>query len=327
MQVLGHTERGRPGRPLRLLALALVGTAVVMHATTRVEERPRVPEHVTRARTCEERPGLRGLASCKPRPVEPRLPVRQALLPVKRPTVTSLRADLRAVRTHGAARSFHDLRALTERSHDPRVRIAAMTTLASTFGPDAREVLSGLVRDEREPDRIRANAARALGHTGPGSRVLMEDLIRSSLRARVRAGAVRGLVATGGPEAAWMLISLAHAATPVVRATAQEAIEDLDDRAANVLDETLVDDQERIEIRVGALRALVRTKTREALGIARDALRDPRSPPALRVEAADGLGRMGYREALPWVTAAQDDPDPNVVRTARIAMTRLQHLR
>ena len=56
-------------------------------------------------------------------------------------------------------------------------------------------------------------------------------------------------------------------------------------------------------------------------------LGDASHPPAVRAAAAKALGRLGRREALDAVTAACADTAPEVAREARIAKSRLSHIK
>ena len=48
---------------------------------------------------------------------------------------------------------------------------------------------------------------------------------------------------------------------------------------------------------------------------------------SVRAAAADALGRLGRREIQATVAVEREDPDPEVARQARIAWTRLSHVR
>ena len=226
------------------------------------------------------------------------------------------------------AETFDDLRDHVTRRDDVRVRKTAMRRLASRFGREAQATLIQVVRDRSDGDRARAEAACALGRTGASAFVPLDDILRSGVRPTIKRGAVLGLGELSTAEAAERALALAKSGPPVLRKTAREAIRRMSGEGAlYVLTPAACDGRHDIETRVAACRALAATKNVVAVQTLSDLLARPGSPEAVREAAADGLGRMGHVSALPTVTAACRDPSPQVSRQARIARSRLAHVR
>ena len=97
--------------------------------------------------------------------------------------------------------------------------------------------------------------------------------------------------------------------------------------AAPVLREAALDDEMSAEIRRAACRALYRIKEPATVQTLMTVLADTRIAADVRAMAADSLGRLGDRNALAIVAAATSDDDPAVARKARLAQTRLAHIR
>lgn len=75
-------------------------------------------------------------------------------------------------------------------------------------------------------------------------------------------------------------------------------------------------------MRQKALRSLGRLKERRAVPSILDALREEMA--SLRKEAAAALGEIGDSAARAGLEAAANDPDPDVRKTVRWALQRLQ---
>ncbi len=247
------------------------------------------------------------------------------LVAVKHDPARRLADELAAVRT------MKDPAALRDRARDPadpRVRIAALRELARQFGREARETLIATVRDEQEILKVRKQAARFLGRTGPTAEGDLERLLDSDLPSQVRAGAVLGLGELGSAFAAERLLALAGDGTSPFRTVALEAIARISTaEAAPLLREAALASERRPDTRRAACRALWRVKEPATVQTLCTVLADAGTPPEVRAMAADSLGRLGRPDALEIVAAATRDAHPQVARKARLAQSRLAHAR
>ncbi len=247
------------------------------------------------------------------------------LVAVKHEAARRLADELAAVRT---MKDPAALRFRAQDAADPRVRIVALRALAQRFGPEAQDTLLAVVRDEQEILKVRKQAARFLGRTGPTVEGDLERLLDSDLPLQVRAGAVLGLGELGSAFAAERLLALAGDETSPFRTVALEAIARISTaEAAPLLRQAALASERRPDTRRAACRALWRVKDPATVQTLCTVLADASTPPEVRAMAADSLGRLGRPDALEIVAAATRDADPQVARKARLAQTRLAHVR
>ncbi len=235
------------------------------------------------------------------------------LVAVKRDPARRLADELAAVRT------MKDPAALRERARDaadPRVRIAALETLKD------REALLRAVRDEGEIFKVRRAAAKLLGRFGTEDD--LDAIVGSKLPLAIRDGAVLGLGELGTASATERLLAMAAEG----REAAVKALARISNaEAAPLLRQAVLDAKRTAAEREAICRALARAKDRATARALGDVLADTSNPPALRATAANSLGKLGQVEALTVVMAASTDAASQVARQARLATTRLKHIR
>ena len=207
------------------------------------------------------------------------------------------------------------LQRLARESNDSRVRIRALRRLATEHGGRARRAVLSIAWDEDETEKVRAQAARYLGRTGEGA---LADLDHLADRAppRVREGALWGYAELGSPAAVRALVER-DATVALARVVKPEAVPALAEALQSDTDD---------ETRAACCRALGNTKSPDAAEPLTRLLSDRSVRPYVRAAAADALGRLGHREALEAITTACNDPWPAVVKEARRAKQRLDHI-
>jgi len=236
----------------------------------------------------------------------------------------TLAAELAGVR---AAADSEYLRDRATQAEDPRVRIAALRQLAERIGRPARATLMAVVFDDAEIFKVRKQAARFLGRTGNGASGELERVLDTELPRPVRAGAILGLGELGHAAGAERLLEYSANPNSIFRTDAVSAIARLATReAAPFLREAALQTDRDAETREAACRALGRIDELASARVLAEVLADPDAPPAVRATAANSLGRLGRREALPAVMAARSDSAPGVARQARLAASRLSHV-
>jgi HEAT repeat protein len=223
-----------------------------------------------------------------------------------------------------AAGSFDELRGRGIHAADARVRILALRMLADRVGRRAAPVLAQVARDADEPDKVRAKAACFLGRTGDEALGTLDGLLQSRASATVRAGALDGLAELGSPAAVELLVSIARCPpTSLSRAAVRAVGQVRNPAAATLLTGIVRDAASPAALRVAACRAPASPDAAVVAAV----LADSASPTELKVAAAHALGRAGDREALPAIEHACGDADPEVALVARMARTRLEHVR
>ena len=236
-------------------------------------------------------------------------------------TAAELAEELAAVRELG---SMPKLRAVAAGANDTRVRIAAARRMAEKFGPRARATLAGIARCVDETDKVRKQAARLIGRTGPDAESELQALLASDSPVAVRAGAVLGLGELRTASGAHAVLNHAAGADSGLRTAANRALERLSGReAAPVLRQAAADAGYPTAARAAACRGLSWSRDAGSAAALARVLSDGSNPPALRAAAADSLGRLGRPEALAAVRAAAADESAAVARQARIAASRL----
>jgi len=236
-------------------------------------------------------------------------------------TAAELAAELAAVRELG---SMPKLRAVAAGSNDARVRIAAARRMAERFGPRARGTLAEIARCADETDKVRKQAARLIGRTGPDAETELQALLESDSPVAVRAGAVLGLGELRTASGARAVLHHAAGADSGLRTAANRALARISGpEAAPVLMEAAVDAGYPAAARAAACRGLSWSRDAGTAAALARVLSDGGNPPAVRAAAADALGRLGRPEALAAVRAAAADESPAVARQARIAASRL----
>jgi HEAT repeat protein len=232
-------------------------------------------------------------------------------------------ADAPLARRIGMVRTSQDpdsLRARAVVAVDPRERIAALRELALRFRD--REALVGRALDPDETAKVRKQAARFVGWTGPGADDALVALMDARHPPCVRAGAVLGFGESGSAEATGRLLARApevHA----VRALARVR----NPAAARPLRTALREGRGTDATRRAICRALARMPGPATTTALVDVLRDDDADPALRAGAAEALGMLGDASALPVLLVARNDAQPSVRRPARVAAARLGRAR
>ena len=248
--------------------------------------------------------------------------------PSARRSVDDLSAALARVRRLEQAGSTEILKEQALEAEDSRVRILAMRALARRLGHGARPTLLKVLHNPEETDKVRANAACFLGHTGDGALNHLGDILQSNASSTIQEGALAGLAAIGSVAAVARIIESAEAAPTARVQAARRALAKVRNPAAIALLELAARDTARSSgTRVAACRALAASRDPVAATTLARVLADERSSPELRTAAVEALGRMGNRDALPAVAAACSDPVSAVAGKARIARTRLEHIR
>lgn len=221
--------------------------------------------------------------------------------------------------------------ALLEIAHsatDPRVRIGALRRLVEILGAKARKALLVVVNGSEEHPKVRKQAARLLGQTGPDSDVDLGRILASDLPAMIRAGAVLGLGDMGTVSSAEAVLSYAAGIQLALRAAGLEALAHIStSEGALILREAALDGKVKEDVRIAACRGLARVKEQASALALAEILEDDANAAAVRAAAADSLGRLGLPIAQPTVEEARSDPAPEVARQAHIAWTRLGHVR
>lgn len=202
---------------------------------------------------------------------------------------------------------------------DPRVRIKALRLLAERFPGEARPALLRVVRDDSDSPKVRAEAARFLGRTGPGALTDLEVLAQAR---ETSDGALRGMGDLGTAAAAEALLRWAKTRPVAREALARVANPD----AVPVLAQAAQDRQVDAQTRGAACRALGRTKAPDATAVLVALLETRGEPPAVRAAAAEALGRQGRREAAKAVARARNDPARTVAAAALRASQRIEGL-
>jgi HEAT repeat protein len=213
----------------------------------------------------------------------------------------TLRRELRAVEHAG---SVEELAAIARDESDPRARIRALRALADHAGGD--RTLLDVARDTQESEKVRAQAARYLGRTGPTALGALDGLAASA-PPRVVKGVLLGYAELGTGDAVRRLVE--HGA---------------DDALARVRNPDAIPAlAEACRTSTAACTALANTRSPDAVAPLVATLRDMARPARVRAAAAEALGRLGDREALAAVTDACDDPHRPVVLAAKRARQRL----
>jgi len=239
-----------------------------------------------------------------------------------------LASELAAVRELEEKRALEDLREVAASAEDPRVRVAALRGLANQGGADAQDLLRDRVLDASEMDGVRAKAAHFIGRTGADAVAILEEILHSQLSDDIRAGAVLGLGELRSHAATQRVLGIAAGPDSELRSAALRAIgRSSSAAAAPVLMEAAQDPTRAEDIRVAACEGLAIGKRAETVASLVQILADGSHPPAVRAAAAKALGRIGRREALEAVAAACADGSPEVAREARIAKSRLSHVK
>ena len=150
------------------------------------------------------------------------------------------------------------------------------------------------------------------------------------LREPVKAGAVAGFVEIGTARALERVLEIAAKPPSLRRAAAVKALattKAAEPETFRVLEAAVGDASTDLDARLAVCRALALSKSADAVAPLGNILRNGSAPGELRAAAAWGLGIVGRREALPVVSAACGDGSREVALQARIARTRLEHVR
>jgi len=204
------------------------------------------------------------------------------------------------------ARSAEELKRIVEGGGDNRVRIRAARELATRFSRDAVPILVAVARDGRQPEKLRAQAARFLGRTGGDALPDLAALAGSGPES-VRRGALLGLADLGTADAARRLFAL-RAEDALARVSNPAAIPALADVAGRS---------------AAACTALGSTGAAAAAAPLLAVLEERALHPRIRAAAAEALGRLGRLEGLEAVRAATTDPHEVVAREATRAEARI----
>jgi HEAT repeat protein len=201
---------------------------------------------------------------------------------------TRVRAEaLRRIAATTPAALHEPVAALLERERDPAVRGAALRTLAALGGGDQARYTAAL--NDPAPE-VRLGAAIALAHTGGGA--VVAQCVRAwavALDPADRALAARTLGALGGPADAAQLRPLLNDPILPVRQAALAAVAAAGDAT---LWPEVVAALGNPALRAAALAGLV-AAGEQALPALDSALGNPALPPALRLQAARALGKLG----------------------------------
>lgn len=218
-----------------------------------------------------------------------------------------------------------ELRAMATDADDPRLRIAALRAMASDR---MRPAILNVALNEAETNKVRAEAALLIGRTGPDGLAVIEKLIRTEdLPRAVRAGAVRGLGELGSSRAARQLLEIA-AGTSFLRLAADRGVAQVArPEALPLLVDAARSTHLRKATRIAACRALGRSRRAELTHSLAPLLADDTQPAELRAAVAHAMGLSGDSRALAVVSASTRDHSPQVAQAARLATTRLSHLR
>jgi HEAT repeat protein len=237
--------------------------------------------------------------------------------------------DLRfALAAVGEARSFERLRGLALDASDDRVRIAAMRRMAKEHGAQARPFLAATITSDEASLKARRRAAMLLGLTGKEAEGALAGMVDGDLPEFVRTGALIGLGRVGTPTAVERVVAVATGRPGHLRGAAYEAITQVANPEATATLVALAADGCRdVAVRAAACRALARHGGPEATATLGAIVKDAGAVPELRVAAAGSLGRRGDRTALADVAAACGDKRPAVAQAARLARSRLEHVR
>lgn len=209
-----------------------------------------------------------------------------------------------------------------EEAHTPEVSYDEASTSALAL---AVEPLSAALKDEYAA--VRATAATALGWIGDRRAAPALARCLKDVDEECRIAAARALGLLGSPTA---LKPLARAlGDPSVRVRKQVA-ESLgwlgEPVAADLLVDTLEDEEESLRVRAAAVRALGNLYLPQALPILLDVLDAPE--PALRLAAVEALGNLGfgrtYRQIAPLLWR---DPDRAVRHAAARVVAQLAEAR
>jgi len=250
---------------------------------------------------------------------------REAARPGPLADAGALRASLAAATL---ASSAAELETLAVDGPDPRVRIHALRLLAERFGAEARPTLLQVIDDRDEADTVRRQATRFLGRTGGGALETLERVLAADLPERVRCGAVDALGDLATAPAARRALQIAAGPPSRMRGVATDALARMGSAEAAPLLESLVADRTvPLDIRAAACRGLGSARCAAAVNTLTSVLGDDSHLPVVRAAAAESLGRIGDPRGRAAVTAACGDWDAGVVRAARLARTRLDHVR
>ena len=221
--------------------------------------------------------------------------------------------------TPSRAGEFASLRRAALRSDiDPVLRARVLGDFAGTFGPEAVSTLLAVVHNAEEPELLRAECARLLGHAGDLSALVC--LIESDLPDRIKEAAVRGLAVLGTEQAADEAV--ARAADPLSRTSlmAVRTIEAFEQpEALRRLAAAARSTNTNTATRVSACRALCADSqnTETLAGIAADRT----APLPVRTAAIDSLARIG----TPAASAALETAGKRPEIAGRVREARLRH--
>jgi len=218
-----------------------------------------------------------------------------------------------------------ELHATAQNADDPRVRIAALRSMARRGGSHARPAIVAMVHNESETNKVRVQAALLVGRTGAGSLPVLNDLIGSiELPGAVREGAVRGLGELGSADATRRLLHIS-AGDPALRSAADKGVARVRrPEGVTLLLDAAQDTHLRDATRVAACQAIGRSKQPGVSASLAPLIADATQPGDVRAAAVRALGLLGQQESAEVVRAAVHDRSPQVAREARLARARIR---
>lgn len=217
-----------------------------------------------------------------------------------------------------------------------RFRRAALIAL-EVFGPRTAGVLPAItnaLENDSDP-AVRREAAMLLGRMGgdaKGSVFALADALTKDKSELVREAAAQALGGKLNEFADGHVLTLADAlsdAHPGTRAAAAEAILKLGDRAGPALPKLLTLAKDTMKDRFSrqyAIKCIARLgpDDRDVAGVLIDVLAEKTAATAIRVDAADGLGRstVSADKVLPPLVSALGDPAVEVRRASASALAK-----
>lgn len=239
------------------------------------------------------------------------------------PTIAELLGKLRGG-SHDALRSLVEHRGGVDRARARTRRVGAIGRARAAEllgGLENPAVTDDLVRllDDRDPE-VRQVAARALGRSGDARSAtpLLRSLTRASVPPRVVSQALLRL----GPSANEALVAAIDDPDEMVRAVAVEILGLSSAVMASRAVERCLREDESLEVRIRAARALGKVGMPSALGALVDATR-PDHPAPLRVVSARALGDLGHPGAVPRLLELLHDPVHRVAANAARSLAAL----
>jgi HEAT repeat protein len=226
--------------------------------------------------------------------------------------------------------------AILKEHKEPKYRRASLIALG-VFGAKANGVLAAVI-DALEKDadpQVRTDAATVLGRMGVDAKLAVPSLADALVKdkeASVREAAARALAGELNKFADEQLRSLVEALgdkSEATRTAASEALLKLGDKAAPVYSSILALAKDAGKDRFSrqyALKMISRlgVDRRDAAEVLAAILIDKKADPALREEAAEGLGRLTVAVALvvPPLAETLSDPAVEIRRAVAVALVR-----